>query len=159
MSNATNACWWFTLFAHSSKNWHISGQYIRFYCFKCWRDLVSKYLGQIRYLLFCGSGRMKKWYATKYLELGRFGFSILNRLDSYLTPEVPVNKSSNRRYSVFYSFIFLKRWGLTFHVNRLPSRRFTWNVKPYHLWKLIIKKKLKKKTNIIYSQLLFWRTH
>ena len=35
----------------------------------------------------------------------------------------------------FFFCIFQRKWGLTFQVNQLPSRWFTWNAKPYFLWK------------------------
>ena len=41
-----------------------------------------------------------------------------------------------------FFFIFQRKLGLTFHVNCLHSRQFTWNVKPYFLWK-------KKSKNVV----------
>ena len=38
-------------------------------------------------------------------------------------------------------FIFQRKQVLIFHVNRLPSRRFIWNVKTFFLWKIQKKKK------------------
>ena len=46
-----------------------------------------------------------------------------------------------------------KQYDLAFHVNRLPSRRFTWNAKSYLLWKNNKTKRLMSSATILLSVL------
>ena len=58
------------------------------------------------------------------------------------------SKICSRRHFIYlfiYFLIFQRKQVLIFHVNHLPSRRFTWNIKTCFLWKL---KKTKQKKNI-----------
>ena len=60
-----------------------------------------------------------------------------------LTLKAPSNICSRRDSKSFlFFFIFQRKQVLTFHVNHLPSRWFSWNVKTCFLWK---KKKTKQK--------------
>ena len=54
--------------------------------------------------------------------------------DSILTLKAP-NKICSRRHSkIFIFFIFQRKQVLIFHVNSLPSGRFTWNIRTcFHL--------------------------
>ena len=72
---------------------------------------------------------------------------IFRHLNSLLSLKVP-SKICSRRYSnfFFFFFIFQRKQVLTFHMNCLPSRQFTWNVKACFLWK---KKKKKKKMSSV----------
>ena len=38
--------------------------------------------------------------------------------------------------SLFFFFFFFRKIVLTFHVNRLLGKRFTWNAKTFFLWKI-----------------------
>ena len=55
-----------------------------------------------------------------------------------LTLKAP-NKNCSRRHFKFLLFILQRKKGLIFHVNPLPSRGFTWNIKSYFLWKTMKK--------------------
>ena len=57
----------------------------------------------------------------------------------FLTLKAPVITAADHNFLFIYFFIFQRKQVLTFHVNHLPSRWFTWKVKTYFLWK--IKKK------------------
>ena len=57
-------------------------------------------------------------------------------------------QNCSRRHSNFF-FVFLRKQVLTYHVNHLPSRWFTWNVRTYFLWKIIIIKKIFKKCHLL----------
>ena len=53
----------------------------------------------------------------------------------------------SRWHSNFFFFFFHRKQVLTFHVNHLPSRHFTWNFKTCFLWK-IKKKKIEAWQNL-----------
>ena len=46
------------------------------------------------------------------------------------------SKISSRWHFIFIFLIFQSKQVLIFHVNRLPSRWFTWNIKTCFLWKI-----------------------
>ena len=66
----------------------------------------------------------------------------------YFTLEAPVTTAADNNFFYFF-FIFQRKQVLTFHVNHLPGRWFTWNVKMCFLWKK------KKKNECHLLQILF----
>ena len=51
--------------------------------------------------------------------------------------QVPFTTKADDNFILFFFFFFFRRKQvLTFHVNRLPSRRFTWNIKTCFIWKI-----------------------
>ena len=65
-----------------------------------------------------------------------------------LTLKAPITTAADDilKYCFFF-LIFQRKQFLIFHVNRLPSRRFTWNIKTCFLWK--IKNKIKSKCRLL----------
>ena len=65
------------------------------------------------------------------------GLGVIHPFPQNLNLKVPITSAAN---DIFFFFFFQRKQVLTFHVNHLLGRWFTWNVKTWFLWKIKKKK-------------------
>ena len=75
-----------------------------------------------------------KYFSFSFLHAPKTLFTWCSSHEKVLTLKAPITTEQTTIF--FFFFFFQRKQVLTFHVNHLLGRRFTWNVKTCFLWKM-----------------------